>query len=219
MKKNDFELTIRNMQKIRSNNMKKKQFNRSVFESFMEELETGHIEAEDKSLLVANMLSVCTFKEQEHFATLLKKRGFVFNLYQNPTPVSAALIPVSTDNGIKLLGVIRNIEPARGQMGLPGGYVDKIETFEQAAVRETFEETGLQLKEENFSLMVSRTTPQNNTLVFCNYNYIVKSSEIDWDFSNGETQKVVLADPGQSFCFPSHTEVAQKFWNNIHHYL
>lgn len=150
---------------------------------------------------------------------MLKKRGFIFNLYQNPTPVSAALIPVSTDQGIRLLSVVRNIEPKRGEVGLPGGYVDKLETFEQAAARETLEETGLSLRSEDFSLMLSRVTPQNNTLVFCSYKNIVKASDIDLSFSNQETQKIVLAAPDQEFCFPSHAEVATKFWENIHHYL
>ncbi len=199
--------------------MTKKQFNRKVFESFIKELSEAHLEPEDRSLLVGNMLSICTFSEQEQFAALLKKRGFVLNLYQNPTPVSAAVIPVSTDEGIRLLSVVRNIEPKRGEVGLPGGYVDKLETFEQAAARETFEETGLSLLPENFSLMLSRVTPQNNTLVFCSYKHIVKASDIDLDFSNNETQRIVLAGPDQEFCFPSHEEVAKKFWENIHDYL
>lgn len=196
-----------------------KKFDRSVFEKFLQELNSTNLDSDDKSLLVSNMLSICTFKEQEQFAISLKKRGFILNLYQNPTPVSTAIIPVSTDEGIRLLAVVRNIEPAKGQTGLPGGYVDKLETFEQAAARETFEETGLSLNPEHFSLMLSRVTPQNNTIVFCNYHHIVKAADIDMNFSNSETQKIVLADPQQELCFPSHKEVAKKFWNNIKDYL
>ncbi len=196
-----------------------KKFDRSVFEGFLQELTSARLDSEDKSLLVSNMLSICTFEEQEEFAISLKKRGFLFNLYQNPTPVSTAVIPVSTDEGIRLLAVVRNIEPKRGGIGLPGGYVDKLETFEQAAARETWEETGLRLPPEHFSLMLSRVTPQNNTIVFCNYNSIVKASDIDLSFSNKETQKIVLTAPEQEFCFPSHTEVSKKFWDNIRDYL
>lgn len=199
--------------------MKKKQFSRDVFESFMREMDDSHLDNEDRSLLVGNMLSVCTFQEQEHFAALLKKRGFIFNLYQNPTPVATALIPVSTNQGIRLLSVVRNIEPQRGGIGLPGGYVDKLENFEQAAARETWEETGLKLLPEDFSLILSRVTQQNNTLVFCNYKYIVKASDIDLNFSNQETQKIILSDSNQEYCFPTHAEVAKKFWDNIHDYL
>jgi 8-oxo-dGTP pyrophosphatase MutT (NUDIX family) len=196
-----------------------KEFDKSVLEAFLVELATAKLAPEDRSLLVGNILSRCTFEEQEEFAGLLRKRGFLFNFYQNPTPVSTAVIPVSTDEGIRLLSVVRNIEPKKGEVGLPGGYVDKLETFEQAAARETWEETGLRLLPENFSLMLSRVTPQNNTLVFCSYNHIVKASDIDLTFANEETQKIVLASPDQEFCFPSHVEVARKFWDNIHHYL
>jgi len=196
-----------------------KKFNRNVFEAFLQELTNARLDSEDKSLLVSNMLSICTFQEQEEFAISLKKKGFLLNLYQNPTPVSTAVIPVSTDDGIRLLAVVRNIEPKRGGVGLPGGYVDKLETFEQAAARETLEETGLCLPPEQFSLMLSRVTPQNNTIVFCNYNSIVKASDIDLNFSNKETQKIVLTDPEQEFCFPSHTEVSKKFWDNVKDYL
>lgn len=196
-----------------------KKFDRNVFETFLQELTNANLDSEDKSLLVSNMLSICTFSEQEKFAISLRKRGFVFNLYQNPTPVSTAVIPVSTDEGIRLLAIVRNIEPGRGKVGLPGGYVDKLETFEQAAARETFEETGLSLHAEEFSLMLSRVTPQNNTLVFCNYNHIVKASDIDMSFSNSETQKIVLSEISQEFCFPTHQEVAKKFWDNLKDYL
>lgn len=200
-------------------NIMKKNFDRTIFEKFLKEIESANLDSEDKSLLVSNMLSVCTFEEQEEFAISLRKRGFVLNLYQNPTPVSNAIVPVSTNEGIRLLSVVRNIEPKRGEVGLPGGYVDKLETFEQAAARETFEETGLCLRPEYFSLMLSRVTPQNNTLVFCNYNHIVKASDIDMSFSNSETQKIILSEPNQEFCFPSHQEVARKFWENLKDYL
>jgi 8-oxo-dGTP diphosphatase len=207
------------IQNLTKRNIMTKQFDRNVFETFLQELTNAKLDSDDKSLLVSNMLSICTFEEQEEFAISLRKKGFVLNLYQNPTPVSNAVIPVSTDEGIRLLSVIRNIDPCRGEVGLPGGYVDKLETFEQAAARETFEETGLLLRAEDFSLMLSRVTPQNNTLVFCNYNHIVKASDIDMSFSNSETQKIVLSDPTQSFCFPSHQEVAKKFWENLKDYL
>ena len=199
--------------------MKTTPFNLNIFHSFLEELTNSHLSSEDKSVLVAKMLSMCSFQEQENFALILKKKGFIFNLYQNPTPVTAAIIPVSTNEGIRLLSIVRNIEPQKGKIGLPGGYVDKLETFEHAAQRETLEETGLNLKAEEFSLMMSRTTPTNNTLVFCVYNRIVSSTEIDLNFSNEETQKIVLAEPTVEYCFPTHTEAAKRFWDNLHQYL
>jgi 8-oxo-dGTP pyrophosphatase MutT (NUDIX family) len=62
--------------------------------------------------------------------------------YRNPLPVAVLLVPV----GDGLLLIRRGIEPGKGRLALPGGYVNLGETWEQAAVRETFEETGLRLR-------------------------------------------------------------------------
>src|SRR5215813_12854269 len=61
--------------------------------------------------------------------------------YRNPLPVAVVLVPV--DRG--LLVVRRNIEPGFGKLALPGGYVDFLESWQQAGAREVFEETGLRL--------------------------------------------------------------------------
>lgn len=59
--------------------------------------------------------------------------------YQDPK-VAACTLPVV---GGRLILVRRAIEPQRGRWVFPGGYMDRGETAEQAAVRETREETGL----------------------------------------------------------------------------
>ena len=64
--------------------------------------------------------------------------------WANPLPVAVALLPVHCPDGTGLVVVRRDIEPARGELALPGGYVEVGETWQQAAVRELWEETGLQ---------------------------------------------------------------------------
>ncbi|GAA1701077.1 NUDIX domain-containing protein [Streptomyces yatensis] len=64
--------------------------------------------------------------------------------WRNPLPAAVVLQPVATLSG--RLGVVvvrRAIEPAMGQLALPGGYVEVGETWQQGAVRELREETGL----------------------------------------------------------------------------
>jgi ADP-ribose pyrophosphatase YjhB (NUDIX family) len=60
--------------------------------------------------------------------------------YVNPRLVVTAF-PITDDGEIVLLR--RGIEPGRGQWAQPGGFLEVDETVNQAAIRETREETGL----------------------------------------------------------------------------
>ncbi len=62
--------------------------------------------------------------------------------YKNPAPTTNIVI-IKDD---KVCLVKRKIEPYRGRIALPGGFVDYGETVEGAAIRESKEETGLDVK-------------------------------------------------------------------------
>jgi 8-oxo-dGTP diphosphatase len=66
--------------------------------------------------------------------------GFIFYL----DPKVATGVVFSHDGGIVL--VQRAIEPSLGKWVFPGGYVDRGESVEHAAVRETKEESGLDVR-------------------------------------------------------------------------
>ena len=61
----------------------------------------------------------------------------------NPLPVGVALLPVRLATGTGLVVVRRDIEPARGELALPGGYLELGETWREGIVRELVEETGI----------------------------------------------------------------------------
>jgi 8-oxo-dGTP diphosphatase len=64
--------------------------------------------------------------------------------WRNPLPVAVALLPVDTDSGRRGLVVVRrDIDPGRGELGLPGGFIEVGESWREAAVRELREETGI----------------------------------------------------------------------------
>lgn len=65
--------------------------------------------------------------------------GFIF--YIDPKVAVGTI--VRGEKGFLLLK--RAIEPAHGKWTYPGGYVDRGETLEQAAVREAREETGIEI--------------------------------------------------------------------------
>ncbi|MBD3389792.1 NUDIX domain-containing protein [Candidatus Micrarchaeota archaeon] len=60
-----------------------------------------------------------------------------------PATVDALII----ENG-KILLIKRGREPDKGKWALPGGFVDRGETAEEACVREVEEETGLEVEVE-----------------------------------------------------------------------
>lgn len=66
--------------------------------------------------------------------------SFIF--YQDPKVVAATIFTI--DGGIVLLK--RGVEPALGKWVFPGGYMDRGETVQDAAVRETKEESQVEVK-------------------------------------------------------------------------
>jgi ADP-ribose pyrophosphatase YjhB (NUDIX family) len=77
---------------------------------------------------------------EQHVRKMCGACGFIF--YLNPKVVAAA-IPRQADR-IWLLQ--RKIEPSWGSWTFPGGYVDLGESVAEAAIRETYEETLLEIR-------------------------------------------------------------------------
>ncbi|MBF6640854.1 NUDIX domain-containing protein [Flavobacterium sp. J49] len=80
-----------------------------------------------------------------------------FVLYHN---IAAAVAIVFTHQD-KILFTVRNVEPDKGKLDLPGGFIDPDETAEQAACREIKEELGLAIASQELKYI---TTSPNNYL-------------------------------------------------------
>lgn len=70
-----------------------------------------------------------------------------FHLYVNASAAVAALIV--NDKG-ELMLARRAVEPQKGMLDLPGGFVDVMETAEQALCREIMEELGVEITELSY---------------------------------------------------------------------
>src|SRR5207237_6355379 len=123
---------------------------------------------------------------------------FVF--YLNPKLV-AATIPEDEEGRVLLTR--RSINPGRGLWTFPGGFVDFGETATDAAIRETFEETGL--KVELTGLLNVFTYPAAPIIIV--YRAHVTSGTLTTCDENDALEWVALADiPWEQLAFPSTRE-------------
>lgn len=88
-----------------------------------------------------------TVSQREYVCDDCGYRHFITSI-----PAACGLI---LDSQKRLLVLRRAHEPGLGRLGLPGGVIEPGETGEEAAARETLEETGLQLPASAFTYLVS----------------------------------------------------------------
>ncbi|MTE21018.1 NUDIX domain-containing protein [Streptomyces sp. TRM43335] len=127
-------------------------------------------------------------------------------LWANPLPVAVALQPVVTAGGGRGLVVVRrDIEPARGRLALPGGYLELGESWRQAVVRELWEETGLEadaeavrlvdVRDGGTSLMIFGLLPERD------------AAALPPSAPTAEATEWLVLEETVELAFPTHTEV------------
>ena len=140
----------------------------------------------------------------------------------NPLPVALVMMPIiGTDGRTGLLTVRRGIEPQLGRIGLPGGFIEEGESWQEAAVRELWEETGLRADVAEVELADVLSAPASVILIFGR----VKPRPVEdlagltpervRDLSAGETQELVVIDRPQPLAFPLHTELSDRFFAEL----
>lgn len=127
--------------------------------------------------------------------------------YLNPLPVAVVLQPV----GEGLVVIRRNIEPRKGTLTLPGGYIDCGETWQEAARRELLEETGIYAGDGDGFTLYDVQNGFDDTLVIFGLAP-PKPRGILRPFSSPETQEVLLIDRPIELGFPMHTEVVGRYF-------
>jgi ADP-ribose pyrophosphatase YjhB (NUDIX family) len=135
-----------------------------------------------------------------------KCRGCGNKSYLNPIPVAVVLLPV--DNG--LVVIRRNIEPRKGTLTLPGGYIDIGETWQEGARRELREETGIDVGEAGITLYDVQNGLDDTLVIFGLATQQPRSALRP--FTSEETAEVVLIDKPIELGFPMHTQVVQRFF-------
>ncbi|MBK5276034.1 MAG: NUDIX domain-containing protein [Desulfuromonadales bacterium] len=126
--------------------------------------------------------------------------------YLNPIPVVVILVPVG--NG--LVVARRNIEPRKGTLVLPGGYLDIGETWQEGAQRELYEETGIRVSTGEISLYDVQNG-LDNTLVVSGLSAKQPRSCLK-PFSSSETQEIALIEEPIELGFPLHNLLIRRFF-------
>ncbi len=129
--------------------------------------------------------------------------------YRNPLPVAVILVPV----GDGVLAVRRGIEPRRGFLALPGGYVDFGESWQQGGAREVFEETGVRIDPDGIRDFRVRSSAEEPGIlvIFGLARRLSERSLPPFEPSPEATERRVLTAP-RRLAFTLHTEVLAEFF-------
>ncbi|NJN18144.1 MAG: NUDIX domain-containing protein [Oscillochloris sp.] len=136
--------------------------------------------------------------------------------YRNPLPVVLLLLPV--DAGLLLIR--RAAAPRRGQLALPGGFIEVHESWQFAAARELREEAGISIDPANINDFGVRSTTDGYLLVF-GLGPIMRSLDLPPFLPNGEAAERVIITAPADLAFPLHTEAVARFftertrWRNL----
>ena len=135
-------------------------------------------------------------------------------VYLNPAPAANLLVPVYSDNDYPgVLTVRRAIHPGYGLLGLPGGYIDHDETWQNAAIRELYEETGIQLTDRRIKLFRVTHLPGKPLVMYAVSREVVTYSQIPWSWEDPESMgREILYSPS-SMAFPGHEYVTQEWFD------
>jgi 8-oxo-dGTP diphosphatase len=131
--------------------------------------------------------------------------------WRNPLPVAVILLPVRTGAARTGLVVVRrDIEPARGELALPGGYIEVGETWREAAVRELREETGLAAGAGQVRLFDVQSTP--GTINIFGVLPARDAADLPPSAPTEEATEWLVLTEHRRLAFPTHTDALAAYF-------
>jgi ADP-ribose pyrophosphatase YjhB (NUDIX family) len=157
--------------------------------------------------------------------------------WRNPTPVAVALLPVvlpadgpgsggsdpdgnggSDPDGNGGRGVVvvrRSIDPGRGELGLPGGFMEVGESWQEAAVRELREETGITAAAADVRLFEVHSGTDGGVLLVFGLLPERPAAELPPVIATDETSEWLVLTRPQRLVFPTHTAALASFFAQV----
>lgn len=124
--------------------------------------------------------------------------------FRGPKPLVKAVVPVA---GGRLMVGRRDIEPDRGGLELPGGYLEYGETWQEGMVRELREETGLVFAPEQVSLHSVRSVGDFITV----FGLLPEIAELPTEPTE-EVSEFLAIDRPVRMAFDSHHELVAEYF-------
>lgn len=139
--------------------------------------------------------------------------------YTNLPTVCCVLIPWNE----RLILVRRGLPDGYGQLALPGGFQEgaKKHTLRETAVKEVFEETGLEIEQKDLNVIEATTDELGHNLIF----FIHTSGEFDnltvdelrAKFKHdAEVLEVVIAYQAVPAAFKLHEQVIKRYFDGVY---
>jgi ADP-ribose pyrophosphatase YjhB (NUDIX family) len=136
--------------------------------------------------------------------------------WSNPLPVAVVLLPVTyVDGRTGMVVVRRDIEPFRGDIALPGGFIETGESWEEAAVRELREETGLLAEPDEIQLFDARSSFRGISLLIFGLLPPRPAEELPESAPTEESMEWLVFTEPVRLCFPTHTQAMTDYFNGV----
>jgi ADP-ribose pyrophosphatase YjhB (NUDIX family) len=127
------------------------------------------------------------------------------------------LLPVRHDDGQPGLVVVRrDIEPFRGELALPGGFIETGESWREAAVRELREETDLTASPDDVRLFDVHSSFNGRSLLVFGLLPARDAATLPPSAPTEESQEWLVRTEPETLAFPTHTQAMADFFAGVH---
>ena len=131
--------------------------------------------------------------------------------YRNPLPVVVLLLPIDSDG---VLVIRRGERPRKGQLALPGGFIEVGESWQQAAARELREETRVRISADVVTEYRVRSAADGTLLIFGTAPGM-KEADLPPFSSTAEVEERVVLRAPTRLAFDLHTDAVADFLKGV----